>query len=92
MYRADGKTRPDTYGGMLQWHKHGPTAHWMTHVWLGVRDPVNAFATCAPFNAFQTDGILDYQAYTIDAQIDAPCSDSTELQQQPPTQGIEQAP
>lgn len=92
MYRADGKTRPSTYGNMLQWHKHGPTAHWMTHVWLDVPDPVDAFATCAPFNAFQRSNVLEYQPYTIDAQIDAPCSDSVPLGQAPPTQGVEQAP
>lgn len=75
MYRADGKSRPDTFGRMLQWHKHGPKANWMTHVWL-VNDPVSAFATCAPFPAFAADGMFTYQPYLIDAQADTPCSDS----------------
>ena len=75
MFRADGTTRPDIFGRMIQWHKHGPTAHWMTHVWL-VNDPVEAFATCAPFNAFAREGPFTYQPYTIDAQVDPPCADS----------------
>jgi hypothetical protein len=75
MYRADGKKRPNHFGRLLQWHKHGPTANWMTHVWL-VNDPVSAFATCAPFKAFEADGMFDYQSYVIDAQVDSPCSDS----------------
>jgi hypothetical protein len=91
MYRADGKKRPDTFGGMLQWHKHGPTAHWMTHVWL-VKDPVEAFATCAPFNAFAREGQFAYQDYVIDAQVDAPCSDSAPDEQLSSQPGIDQAP
>jgi hypothetical protein len=75
MYRADGKTRPNTYGRLMQWHKHGPHANWMTHLWL-VDDPVSAFATCVPFNAFARQGIFTYAPYMIDAQVDSPCSDS----------------
>lgn len=75
MYRADGKSRPNTFGRLLQWHKHGPTAHWMTHLWL-VDDPVQAFATCVPFNAFAAKGMFTYQPYIVDAQVDTPCSDS----------------
>jgi hypothetical protein len=71
---------------MLQWHKHGPTAHWMTHVWL-VEDPVDAFATCAPFRAFSFEGKFDYQPYTIDAQVDSPCSDSAPSEQVAQSQG-----
>lgn len=92
MYRADGKSRPNTFGGMLQWHKHGPTAHWMTHVWL-VADPISAFATCAPFPAFQAAGLFAYEPYVIDAQVDSPCSDSAPTDQvaQSPT-SLDQAP
>jgi hypothetical protein len=75
MYRADGKTRPNTFGRMIQWHKHGPTASWMMHVWL-VADPINAFATCAPFPAFAAAGMFTYEPYLIDAHVDNPCSDS----------------
>lgn len=76
MYRADGRgKRPSTYGNMLQWHKHGPTASWMTHIWL-VSDPVSAFATCAPFPAFNAAGKFPYEPYIVDAQVDNPCSDS----------------
>jgi hypothetical protein len=75
MYRADGKSRPSTYKRMLQWHKHGPTASWMTHVWM-VSDPRAAFATCAPFTAFQAAGIFTYEPYRVDTQVDTPCSDS----------------
>lgn len=75
MYRAPGDVRPDTYRGMLQWHKHGRDANWMTHVWL-VDDPVAAFATCAPFPAFAAQGLFTYEDYLIDAQVDTPCSDS----------------
>jgi hypothetical protein len=91
MYRADGKTRPNTFGRMLQWHKHGPKAHWMTHLWL-VPDPVAAFATCVPFNAFASIGMFAYQPYTIDAQVDSPCSDSFSAQTTPPDAGSQQAP
>jgi hypothetical protein len=80
MYRADGKTRPNTFGRMIQWHKHGPTAHWMTHIWL-VRDPVAAFATCVPFPAFAERGMFTYQPYAVDTQIDTPCSDSAPPEQ-----------
>jgi hypothetical protein len=89
MYRADGKKRPNTYGGMLQWHKHGPTANWMTHVWL-VSDPVEAFATCAPMNAFQRAGMFEYESYVIDAQVDAPCSDSVPIDQAAQAPSLEQ--
>lgn len=75
MYRADGKRRPTTFGRLIQWHKHGPTAHWMTHLWL-VDDPVSAYATCAPFNAFVARGMFDYEPYVVDAKVDSPCSDS----------------
>lgn len=90
MYRADGRDRPSTYGGMLQWHKHGPTADWMTHVWL-VPDPVDAFATCAPFNAYQRAGLFAFEDYVIDAQVDRPCSDSMPAGQ-PPLQSLDQEP
>lgn len=84
MYRADATTRPDTYGRMLQWHKHGSrrTSNWMTHVWL-VDDPVGAFATCAPFNMLAARRLLAYEPYVIDAPADRPCSDTAGLETPP---------
>lgn len=75
MYRADPDSRPTTFGDLIQWHRHGREATWMTHFWL-VPDPVEALATCAPFRAFQEIGALTYEPYRIDARIDTPCSDS----------------
>src|SRR3954454_5590796 len=75
MYRAAGDQRPNTFNRLIQWHKHGPTATWMTHVWL-VSDPVAAFATCAPFPAFAADGIFSYEPFRVDTMVDQPCSDS----------------
>lgn len=79
MFRAKGSSRPPTFGGLLQWHKHGGTrtATWMTHVWM-VRDPVAAFATCAPFRAFTAAGMFSYHDY-IEVPGDAPCSDTPGL-------------
>jgi hypothetical protein len=76
MFRARGTTRPTTFGNLIQWHKHGATrsATWMTHVWL-VRDPVSAFASCAPFNAFAAEGKFSYHKY-IAVPGDQPCSDT----------------
>lgn len=92
MYRADGRTRPSTFGRMLQWHKHGPKANWMTHVWL-VPDPVQSFATCAPFNAFAARGLFTYQPYIVDAMVDDACSDTAGLTpDSQPAPGPEQAP
>jgi hypothetical protein len=80
MYRAEGDSKPGTYGDLLQWHKHGegrgPT--WMTHVWM-VPDPHGAFATCAPFPTFARFSIFRYEPYTPDVHVDAPCSDSDPL-------------
>jgi hypothetical protein len=61
MFRAPGGMPPDTWGDILQWHRHNaiPRATWMTHVWL-VRDLPDAFATCAPMPALARDlGIRD---------------------------------
>jgi hypothetical protein len=76
MFRAAGRTRPPTFDRMIQWHKHGATrtATWMTHVWL-VRDPIAAFATCAPFPAFTAAGMFAYHRY-IAVPGDQPCSDT----------------
>lgn len=81
MFRADGRTRPSTYSGMLQWHKHGPASGtWMSHVWL-VPNAIQAFATCAPFPAFASSGAFTYEPFLIDAQADSPCSDSAPKQE-----------
>lgn len=76
MYRADGDTRPSTYADILQWHKHQAASNWMTHIWL-VPDPVSAFAACAPFPAFAAAGSFVYEPFRLDAEVDAPCSDTT---------------
>lgn len=47
MFRADEDSRPDTFGNMLQWHRHSSAAPWMTHVWMA-RKSESTFATCAP--------------------------------------------
>jgi hypothetical protein len=78
MYRARGDSKPNTYGNLLQWHKHGPDATWMTHVWM-VPDPHGAFATCMPFPSFERFSILRFEPYTPDVHIDAPCSDATSV-------------
>ncbi len=91
MFRADGKTRPNTYGRMMQWHRHGATSHWMSHVWL-VSDATAAFATCAPFRAFESAGMFEYVPYQIDVRADAPCSDSAPAEQINSQESAEQAP
>jgi hypothetical protein len=79
MFRAAGRSRPPTFGNLVQWHKHGATrtATWMTHVWM-VRDPVSAFASCAPFRTFAEAGMFSYHRY-IAVPGDAPCSDTPGL-------------
>jgi hypothetical protein len=76
MFRAPAARRPRTFGNLLQWHKHGATRHatWMAHAWL-VRDPRAAFASCVPFPAFATEGILAFRPYEA-APGDQPCSDT----------------
>lgn len=83
MYRADADSRPDTFGDMLQWHRHSSTAAWMTHVWLA-RNSEATFATCAPFQAFARDGTIRYEPYVVDAMIDKPCSDTETSPPAPP--------
>jgi hypothetical protein len=79
MFRARGASRPPTFDRLIQWHKHGATrtATWMTHVWM-VRDPVAAFATCAPFSAFSRAGMFSYHRY-IAVPGDQPCADTPGL-------------
>jgi hypothetical protein len=78
MYRAAGRTHPSTFGDLIQWHKHGSDATWMTHIWL-VRDPVAAFAACAPFNALHAAGLATYVPYSDFLPIDQPCPDTAGL-------------
>lgn len=82
MYRADPDSRPTTFGDIIQWHRHGRDATWMTHVWL-VPDPTAALATCAPFRAFEGVGAFSYEPFAIDARIDTPCSDSVPAEPSP---------
>lgn len=77
MYRAPGDRWPNTYGDMIQWHKHGggPQATWMTHVWM-IIDPLAAWATCAPFPAFESKRMFTFEPYVVDAGTDRPCADT----------------
>jgi hypothetical protein len=78
MYRAPRKVMPPMYFGMLMWHRHGPNATWMTHVWLtnGLRE---ALARCAPINALSQYRHITFQSYHVDADIGLPCSDTAPL-------------
>jgi hypothetical protein len=75
MYRAPGDSLPNTFGNLMQWHRHGATAAWMVHVWL-VPDVRAAFATCVSFQAFERFSIFSYERYKPDAMPDLPCSDT----------------
>jgi hypothetical protein len=72
MYRVPAKKTPDTFGELIQWHRHNAEPTWMTHIWL-VPDPRAAFATCAPFNALASAGLAQYAPYVADIPIDEPC-------------------
>jgi hypothetical protein len=75
MFRAPRNITPPVFGNMIQWHKHGSTATWMTHVWF-VSPPTAAFAACAPFPAFAARGAFTYLPYQSDIPIDEPCPDT----------------
>jgi hypothetical protein len=78
MYRAPARPRPKTFGNLIQWHRHGDHAYttWMTHVWL-VKSPVAAWATCAPFAAFEAEGMFEYEPMKFsEGHSSAPCSDT----------------
>jgi hypothetical protein len=75
MYRAPGNGKPNTFGNLIQWHKHGAKAAWMMHLWM-VPDVRSAYATCLPFRAFERFSILRYAKYKADTMIDLPCSDT----------------
>lgn len=76
MFRAAPSPKPDTYGRLVQWHKHGPTGTWMTHIWL-VPDNRTAWATCAPMGALLAEKrVPEYLRYRPGAHSDNPCSDS----------------
>lgn len=78
MFREPTEAVPNTYSGLLQWHKHRFGATWMTHVWL-VPNAMGSFATCAPFAMFQAYSILSYEPYYIDTMVDKPCGDTPNL-------------
>jgi len=73
MFRDDPKATPPTFGNLIQWHKHAPTATWMTHLWL-VPDIRQAWATCAPFSAFEALGKFSYETFATSLHLDMPCS------------------
>jgi hypothetical protein len=75
MYRAPADSKPNTFGNLIQWHKHGAKAAWMMHVWM-VPDVRAAFATCVSFPAFERFSIFRYDHYTADTMVDLPCSDT----------------
>ena len=71
MYRAPAGRPPTTWRRLLQWHRHGPGATWMTHLWL-VPHTRDAFATCAPWAALTgTFGIKQKPYHTH--MSDEPC-------------------
>lgn len=76
MFRADGRTRPGTFGRLIRWHKHGGkrTSHWMTHLWL-VPDLRDAWATCSPFRAYEAAGLFAYEPFAWIPET-RPCTDT----------------
>lgn len=71
MYRAPIGAPPSTWHDLLQWHRHGRKATWMTHVWLVPRTR-DAFATCAPWPALKAEYGLTRVAYRA-IKPDRPC-------------------
>jgi hypothetical protein len=78
MFRAPEGVTPNTYNGLLQWHKHSLTAAWMTHVWM-VPSVTGSFATCAPFSVFERFSVLTYEPFYVDTMPDKPCGDTPGL-------------
>lgn len=75
MYRAPATPLPETYGGLLGWHRHGERGHWMTHLWMtGSLAP--ALAQCAPFDALNAHNpLIAYERYRADIPgLDEPCA------------------
>jgi hypothetical protein len=76
MYRAPAGDPPSTWGGLLQWHRHGMAAQdaWMTHLWLvpAVRE---AFATCAPMPALVRRLGIRQEPYLIHSEHLMPCKE-----------------
>jgi hypothetical protein len=75
MYRALRQPLPPTYGHIVGWHRHDPTAGWMTHPWL-TGDLRTAFAQCAPFAALSAHNpALVFEPYKADIpSLDEPCA------------------
>lgn len=73
MFRDKPRAKPPAFGGLIQWHKHAPRATWMSHLWL-VPDIRDAWATCAPFSAFQALGLFSYETFATSLHLDMPCS------------------
>jgi hypothetical protein len=74
MYRAPAGRPPDTWGDLLQWHRHGmdPRDPWMTHLWLVPRIR-EAFATCAPMPALVRWLGIREEPYVIHSAHLNPC-------------------
>lgn len=80
MYRAAPRKTPDTYGGLLGWHRHSEGWSWMTHIWL-TDTTRTSLAQCAPFNAlYAHNPMLAWEPYQTDvSMIDEPCPDTAGL-------------
>lgn len=73
MFRDTPNAKPPTLHGLIQWHKHAPRATWMSHLWL-VPDIRDAWSTCAPFKAFEEQGLFSYETFATSLHLDMPCS------------------
>jgi hypothetical protein len=75
MYRSLRSPLPPTYGHIVGWHRHDPTAGWMTHVWL-TDDMLTAFAQCTPFPALHArNPAIVLERYRADIPgLDEPCA------------------
>jgi hypothetical protein len=73
MYRARPGRPPSTWGKLIQWHRHGIRATWMTHLWLLERTR-EAFATCAPLHALETSLGIHPVPYRHAIHALMPCS------------------
>ncbi len=73
MFRDEPNAKPPTFHNLIQWHKHAPRATWMSHLWL-VPDIRDAWSTCAPFKAFEAQGLFSYETFATSLHLDMPCS------------------
>lgn len=87
MYRTPPSRRPpNTDGGLLQWHRHGPTGTWMTHVWL-THDLRSGFARCVPFEQLAQTRAVTEAPYKPDVPEDSPCKAVGSTEPSPASEG-----